>query len=155
MQISLKNFPLITPVVFWLFGSFFSLAQDQNIQRDPRVDALLNLKIHMQKNLLLGDNYTAQIYSGNLTEARVMKNRFQWLFTQWPVIVHYETPNYKVWAGNFSTRLSADRALKEIQRKFPSAFLFKPSLIRKERSTATEKKESKAEQQAESSNKNG
>ena len=109
----------------------------------------------MQKNLLLGDNYTAQIYSGNLTKARALVNQFQGLFPQWPVIVHYETPNYKVWVGNFSARLSADRALKDIQRKFPTAFLFKPSLIRKERSTAKEKEESSAEQPAESSNKNG
>ena len=155
MQISLKNFPLITPVVFCLFGSFFSQAQDQNIQRDPRVDSLLNLKVHMQKNLLLGDNYTAQIYSGSLTEARAIVSPFKGLFPQWPVIVHYETPNDKVWVCNVSARLSEDRAVKDIQRKFPTAFLFKPSLIRKERSTATEEEESDAEQPAESVNKNG
>ena len=38
----------------------------------------------------------------------------------------FETPNYKVWVGNFETRLEADRALRRIKRKFANAFIFKP-----------------------------
>jgi hypothetical protein len=38
----------------------------------------------------------------------------------------YETPNYKIWVGNFRTRLEADRALVKVKSKFPTAFIFKP-----------------------------
>ena len=40
--------------------------------------------------------------------------------------MRYETPNYKIWVGNFKTRLEADRALQRIKRAFNSAFIFKP-----------------------------
>ena len=40
--------------------------------------------------------------------------------------MRFETPNYKIWIGNFKTRLEADRALLLIKKKFYSAFVFKP-----------------------------
>jgi len=40
--------------------------------------------------------------------------------------LEYETPNYKIWVGNFRSRLEADRALVKVKRKFTSAFIFKP-----------------------------
>lgn len=107
-------------------------AQKEDVRRDARLDSLLEIKINMQKGHMLGENYTIQIHSGALADGQTLMTDFKNAFPQWPVIVHYETPNYKVWAGNFSERLSADQALKSIQRKFPSAFIFKPSLMRKE-----------------------
>jgi len=121
-----------------LLSIIFSLqiqAQQHNVQRDARLDSLLQIKIEMQKGHLLGENYTIQIHSGALSDGQEIMTEFENEFPQWPVMVHYETPNYKVWAGNFSVRLSADQALKAIQRKFPSAFIFKPALMRKETST--------------------
>ena len=41
----------------------------------------------------------------------------------------YETPNYKIWVGNYYTRLEADRNLIKIRKKFSSAFIFRPELI--------------------------
>jgi hypothetical protein len=40
--------------------------------------------------------------------------------------MEFETPNYKIWIGNFNTRLEADRALVKVKRKFAYAFYFKP-----------------------------
>ena len=40
--------------------------------------------------------------------------------------VIYETPNYKVWVGNYYTQLEADKRLIEIRKKFRSAFIFRP-----------------------------
>ena len=48
------------------------------------------------------------------------------MFENWKSNIVYEYPNFKIWAGSFATRLEADRALKEVKRKFPSAFIFKP-----------------------------
>ena len=113
-------------------------AQKENVQRDARVDSLLAIKIEMQKKHLMGENYTIQLHSGTLADSQTIMADFQNAFPQWPVLVHYETPNYKVWAGNFSVRLGADQALKSIRRKFPSAFIFKPSLMRKAIQTTTQ-----------------
>lgn len=123
---------LLIPFIF----CFHMQAQQENVQRDARVDSLLAIKIDMQKKHLIGENYAIQIHSGTLADAQSTMTEFKNAFPQWPVIVHYETPNYKVWAGNFSVRLGADQALKSIQRKFPSAFIFKPSLMRKEIQTS-------------------
>ncbi|MDA0718955.1 MAG: SPOR domain-containing protein [Bacteroidetes bacterium] len=122
-----------------LLSFIFSLhiqAQQDNVLRDARLDSLLQIKIEMQKGHLLGENYTIQLHSGALSDGQEIVAAFEHDFPQWPVMVHYETPNYKVWAGNFSVRLSADQALKAIQRKFPTAFIFKPALMRKETSTS-------------------
>ena len=40
----------------------------------------------------------------------------------------YETPNYKIWVGNFYNQLEADKKLIEIRKKFRSAFIFRPEL---------------------------
>lgn len=141
MLIFLAQNPIKT---FFLVSSLFCLsmqAQLDNVQRDARVDSLLAIKIEMQKKHLIGENYTVQIHSGTLADGQTLMTDFKNAFPQWPVIVHYETPNYKVWAGNFSERLSADQALKLIQRKFPSAFVFKPSLMRKEIQTSEPQEE--------------
>ena len=38
----------------------------------------------------------------------------------------YETPNYKIWVGNFRTQLEADRELRLLRKHFPNAFSLKP-----------------------------
>ena len=72
------------------------------------------------------DFYKIQIYSGNRNSAQAAKKNFTSTFNDWPSKIVYETPNFKIWAGNFRTRLEADRALKRIKREFPGAFIFKP-----------------------------
>ncbi len=137
MQIPLTKSSSITLIVLLLFSTLCIRAQDKNFHHDPRVDFFLSLKTNMQKNLLLGDNYTAQIYSGNLNVAKKIRAKSYGLFPQWRVIINYETPNYKVWVGNFSSRLIADRALRNIQTEFPAAFIFKPVLKRKKKKRST------------------
>jgi hypothetical protein len=63
---------------------------------------------------------------GSRSEAELLKQNFQNTYAQWPAEMVYETPNYKVWVGNFSTRLEADIALLEIKKKFSKAMVFQP-----------------------------
>ena len=39
----------------------------------------------------------------------------------------FNTPNYKVWVGNFKTRIEAERYLIEIKKKYKNVLLIKPS----------------------------
>lgn len=104
------------------------LAQDGkiDIQQDERIAQLLALKKEMNANETDPKRYKIQVYSGNRSGAKNAQQNFNEAFSQWRPVMHYETPNFKIWAGNFSTRLEADRALKTIRRKFPNAFIFKP-----------------------------
>ena len=80
----------------------------------------------MNKNETDSERYKIQVYNGNRSGAHAAKKEFSESFADWYPTIHFEPPNFKIWAGNFRTRLEADRALKRIKRKFPNAFIFKP-----------------------------
>ena len=96
------------------------------LNQDKNINVLLNLKKEMNKTENLTDRYKIQVYSGNRGEAEATQTTFNSAFENWKSNIVYEYPNFKIWAGSFTTRLEADRALKEVKRKFPSAFIFKP-----------------------------
>jgi hypothetical protein len=119
---------IILSTVCFAFTVAYTNAQQGNvtIQQDEKITTLLDLKKDMNKNENDSDRYKIQVYSGNRTGAHEAKKEFNETFVSWKPIIEYETPNFKIWAGNFRTRLEADRALKEIKKKFSSAFIFRP-----------------------------
>lgn len=102
-----------------------SLAQSGNvtINADSQIEQLLITKKSLEKDNKLSDGYTIQLYYGELEKANIVQKKYRSAYGSWPASIEYETPNFKVWAGNFATRLEADRALIEIQKNFPSAFI--------------------------------
>ena len=104
----------------------FSQQGHVTINQDKHITVLLDLKKEMNKNETDSERFKIQVYSGNRSGAQNAKNEFSSSFGDWHPSMQYETPNFKIWAGNFRTRLEADRALKRIKTKFPSAFVFKP-----------------------------
>ena len=94
-----------------------------SINQDQKISQLLNLKKEMNSN---ETHYKIQIYNGNRADAYKAQTEFKSSFNDWRSEIKYESPNFKIWIGNFRTRLEADRAIKRIKKKFPSAFIFKP-----------------------------
>jgi hypothetical protein len=72
------------------------------------------------------DYYSVQIYNGNYKDADSIYNFSQKLFISDSIFIFYETPNYKVPVGKFWDKMKAQKKLKEIQKKFKSAFILKP-----------------------------
>jgi hypothetical protein len=66
------------------------------------------------------------LFSGDNNEASKVIKEYRSLFPEWSSTIVFETPNYKVWVGNFRNSLEADRALLQIKKSFPAAFRFKP-----------------------------
>lgn len=97
-----------------------------SINQDADIDRLLSIKRQMNTSEDVIDRYKIQVYSGNRSDAEASRVKLRNSFNKWKTSLVYETPNYKIWVGNFRTRLEADRALKKIKSKFPSAFIFKP-----------------------------
>lgn len=95
------------------------------INQDERIPELLQLKKSLEKDNKLGGGYTVQLYYGELTKANEVIREYKNKYTSWPGSIEYETPNYKVWVGNFGNRLDADRALHMIKNDFPAAFILK------------------------------
>ncbi|MCX7546810.1 SPOR domain-containing protein [Xanthomarina sp. F1114] len=110
---------LITSLSFAQQGSV-------NINQDKEINQLLALKKEINTSENTSDRYKIQIYSGNRTEAEKNQSNFKALNLEMPSKLVYETPNFKIWIGNFRTSLEADRALAKIKTTFPSAFIFKP-----------------------------
>jgi hypothetical protein len=115
---------------FLLILSFCAFAKAQTattkISQDPKIEQLITLKAQMSVRGKLDDRYKIQIYSGNQSTANGQLKKFLNKVGTWRGNITYETPNYKVWIGNFRNRLEADRALIRVKREFPSAFIFKP-----------------------------
>lgn len=104
----------------------FSQQATLTINEDPILSQMLKTQKEMEKENKFSIGYTIQLYYGELNKANDIIKKYRSDFSDWPASLEYETPNYKVWAGNFSSRIEAERALIQIQRKFSSAFILKP-----------------------------
>lgn len=109
--------------------AFSSNAQTGQIKisQDTLIPHLLEVKTQMAKANRLGDRFMIQLYSGSSSGATDAIEKYREEFDQWPSTIVFETPNYKVWIGNFRNSVEADRALLTIREKFPTSFRFKPS----------------------------
>ncbi len=128
-KMSRLNIQILYKTLFFiLVSSQISIAQQGNIkvEQDAKLPQLLEKRIDMSKNNELGERFKIQLYYGNNQKASNTITSFRSKFGEWPSEVVYETPNYKVWVGNFRNKLEADRALLKIKEQFPSAFIFKP-----------------------------
>lgn len=96
------------------------------IKQDQNLDTLLEIKEELESNNKLFNGYTIQLHNGDLNKAKDRKKEYEKTKSIWPASIEYETPNYKLWIGNFDTRLEADRALLTLRKEFPSAFVLKP-----------------------------
>ena len=118
-------------LVFSILMSFLSInisAQEATItlNEDLKIRQLLELKKSLEEENKLTDGYTIQLYYGEKNRANNVIRKYRYTYDSWSATIKYETPNYQVWVGNFSSRIDADRALIEIKEKFPSAFILKP-----------------------------
>ena len=114
--------------ILLLFISVKSIAQSATltVNQDPKITELLELKKNLEKEREFSDGYTIQLYYGELDKANQTLRKYKGSYSNCPASIEYETPNYKVWAGNFSSRIEAERALIEIQNNFSAAFILKP-----------------------------
>ncbi len=123
------TFPKIfATIILLLFVSVKSIAQSATltVNQDPKITQLLELKKDLEKEREFSDGYTIQLYYGELNKANQTLRKYKGNYSNWPASIEYETPNYKVWAGNFASRIEAERALIEIQKNFSAAFILRP-----------------------------
>lgn len=124
-MIKIKANYVMSFLILFFFIAYNIQAQNATVvvNQDRQIDRLLSLKKEINKTEL---NYKIQIYNGDRSGAEETKLKFKKSFTDWSILMKFETPNYKIWVGNFKTRLEADLALLKVKRKFGSAFIFRP-----------------------------
>ena len=72
------------------------------------------------------DNYKIQIFYGSGEESKKKLLEFKRDFKDVEGTIIYSNPTYKVFVGNYKSRLHAEKFLLEIKKKYPSALLIKP-----------------------------
>ena len=115
-------------IIFFTIISLSSttlFGQNGNIEinQSNKLDSIIKLKKELNSKI---QNLRIQIYSGDRDNAEQIIKEFIEIFNDTTADVIYETPNYKVWVGNYYTQLEADKRLIEIRKKFRSAFIFRP-----------------------------
>ena len=128
----MKNLSKHNLLYFFILSSFLCLssrAQDgkTNISVDPKIDQLLKEKRKLNTGLFLNEGYKIQIFYGNSEESKKKLQEFKKEFKDLDGTIIFNSPNYKVWIGNFKTRIEVERAMVDIKKKYPTALIIKPS----------------------------
>lgn len=125
-------FCLIFLTIFYTKSTF---AQEGkiSISKDPKIDQLLTFQKEINLETDNDDRLKIQIFNGNLRNAEKVKSEFELKHKDIPTSIKFETPNYKVWIGNFRTNLEAERHLIEVKETFPNAFIFTPPKKKKKK----------------------
>ena len=97
-----------------------------NIQQNPKFEQLLNEKRKINASIAVNERYKIQVFSGNSEKAKNTLNDCKQNFSDLDGTIVFNTPNYKVWIGNFRNRIEAERNLVEIKKMYENAFLIKP-----------------------------
>ncbi|MDX1752876.1 MAG: SPOR domain-containing protein [Salinimicrobium sediminis] len=121
-----KSLILASALVIGAVTSSTAQQGQVSIIQDEAIPELLEKKTEMVKDGVIGDRYRIQLFSGDNNQASKVIKDYRSQYPDWASTIVFETPNYKVWVGNFRNSLEADRALLEIKKTFPSAFRFKP-----------------------------
>jgi len=128
MKISIFGTAFQSAIFFCLCNSIL-YAQDEkvNVSENPKFENLLNEKRKINASITVNDIYKIQIYNGDSETSKKTLNDFKKEFLAFDGTIVFYTPAYKVWVGNFKTRLEAERNLILFKKKYPNAFVIKPN----------------------------
>lgn len=128
----MKRFNTQTNLFHLIFVLLFilpmcSFSQTVTIQQDPQIEQLLTEKRNINSSITISDRWKIQIFTGDNENSRKVLTEFKKEVKTIDCTIIFQTPSYKVWVGNFKTRIEAERNLIEIKKKYPNAFLIKPN----------------------------
>ncbi|MGL2962931.1 SPOR domain-containing protein [Flavobacterium sp. RSB2_4_14] len=125
----LSKIKIVLLVSFLLFFGKKSFAQEGNINisQDPKFEQLLNEKRKINSSITINDRYKIQIFNGDSENSKKILTNFKKENKGQDGTIVFSTPIYKVWVGNFKTRIDAEKNLNDLKKKYPNAFLIKPN----------------------------
>ena len=100
-------------------------AQTQ-LSAPKKLDSLLKKKIALDRLNTAKRQYTIQVFYGSFEATTSEMERFKALFPDMTARLIFETPNYKIRTGNYTTEREASAELEKVKRRFRSAFVLKP-----------------------------
>lgn len=97
------------------------------VVQDVKFEQILNEKRKINSSITISDIYKIQLYNGESEIAKKTLADFKRNNKNMDATIIFSTPTYKVWAGNFKTRLEGERNLNLLKKKYPNAFIIKPN----------------------------
>jgi peptidoglycan hydrolase CwlO-like protein len=122
-----RNTTLSIGFIFLMLGLKTSAQElKTTIEQDVKFESLLKEKQKINASISIIDNYKIQIFYGSGEESKKQLNEFKLNFKDTDGTIIYSNPTYKVFVGNYESRLEAEKALLEIKNSYPNALLIKP-----------------------------
>ncbi|WP_306353412.1 SPOR domain-containing protein [Flavobacterium sp. '19STA2R22 D10 B1'] len=120
---------IILPAIFMATATHTLYSQDKNItvEQDPKFEQLLNEKRKINSSITVNDRYKIQIFYGDSDASRKTLSDFKREYKNLDGTIVFNTPSYKVWVGNFKTKIEAEKNLLEVKKKYPNALLIRPN----------------------------
>lgn len=112
----MKVFKFVVFAVLVFGMSQNTVAQTGKTNSSESIKNLISKK--REFNAKYGYGFRIQIYYGNETEARKLRNSFRRNFPKTKSYLKYEEPYWKVLVGDYKNKLQADRASIDFSEKF-------------------------------------
>jgi hypothetical protein len=114
--------------IFLIFINFNTLiAQEIIVKQDPKIEQLLAEKRKVNSSITINNPFKIQIFNGSSEESKKILIQFKKDNKEYDATIVFSTPMYKVWVGNFKTRIEAERNLNILKKKYPNAIIIKPN----------------------------
>lgn len=111
-----------------IFFNFYTVkAQSITVNQDPKIEQLLSEKRKANSSISNDNRYKIQIFNGASEDSKKALIQFKKDNKTSDATIVFSTPNYKVWVGNYKTRIEAERNLNLFKKKYPTAIIIKPS----------------------------
>ena len=128
MKNTIKHKSLLFLLLSTLYGmNSFSQEFKTKLTQDPKLEQLLKEKRKINQSSAINDSYKVQIFYGDGESSKKKLQEFKKDFKEIDGTIVYSNPNYKVWVGNFGTRIEVEKALIELKKKYPTALVIKPN----------------------------
>ncbi len=125
--LTLKHIVFFTLILTLYSSNLYSQEGKMTVTQDSKFELLLNEKRKINHSITINDGYKIQIYNGESEIAKKTLVDFKRKYQTYDGTIIFSTPTYKVWVGNFKTRIEAERNLLKLKEKYPTAFLIKPN----------------------------
>ena len=122
----IKAFLVIVTLTF-LSQKSYSQEAKVSVSQDPKFEQLLNEKRKINSSITINDRYKIQIFNGDTENSKKTLLDFKRENKDMDATIVFSTPLYKVWVGNYKTRIEAEKNLNDLKKKYPNAFLIKPN----------------------------
>ena len=114
--------------IFLIFINFNTLiAQKITVTQDPKIEQLLSEKRKVNSSITINNPFKIQIFNGSSEESKKILIQFKKENKDYDATIVFSSPIYKVWIGNFKSRIEAERNLNLIKKKYPNAIIIKPN----------------------------